>query len=203
MIGRKATLALMAAGVVCLAASGWIHVKAVVAQMLINAAWLRERAGQGDTRPWPWADTRPVARLTFGADAAGSPLVVLEGSSGRNLAFGPTHDPASVLPGGPGNSVIEGHRDTHFALLRAARVGDPVVIETLGGARLNFVVTRVDVADTRRERIALWAERPRVTLVTCYPFDAVVPGGPLRWVVTAEQVRSQGGKPGPRTVSRG
>ena len=35
-------------------------------------------------------------------------LVVLEGSSGRNLAFGPTHDAASVLPGERGNSVIAG-----------------------------------------------------------------------------------------------
>jgi sortase (surface protein transpeptidase) len=27
---------------------------------------------------------------------------------------------------------------------------------------------------------------PRLTLVTCYPFDAIEPGGPLRYVVTAE-----------------
>ena len=26
---------------------------------------------------------------------------------------------------------------------------------------------------------------PRQTLLTCYPFDAVRPGGPLRWVVIA------------------
>jgi len=26
-------------------------------------------------------------------------------------------------------------------------------------------------------------------LTTCYPFDAVVPGGPLRFVVRAEAVR--------------
>jgi sortase A len=26
---------------------------------------------------------------------------------------------------------------------------------------------------------------PTLTLVTCYPFDAIVPGGPLRYAVTA------------------
>ncbi len=31
------------------------------------------------------------------------------------------------------------------------------------------------------------AER-RLTLVTCYPFDAIVPGGPLRYLVFAEAV---------------
>ena len=29
------------------------------------------------------------------------------------------------------------------------------------------------------------SDAPMLTLVTCYPFDAVVPGGPLRYVVTA------------------
>jgi sortase A len=47
-------------------------------------------------------------------------------------------------------------------------------------------VSDVRVVDSRRTRIALAAEGPRLTLVTCYPFDAVVPGGPLRWVVTVD-----------------
>ena len=28
----------------------------------------------------------------------------------------------------------------------------------------------------------------RLTLVTCYPFDAIRPGGPLRYVVVARRV---------------
>jgi sortase A len=68
--------------------------------------------------------------------------MVLEGSSGRNLAFGPVHDPASVAPGVPGNSVIEGHRDTHFKILRDAKPGDHVSIEAVSGKQscdLTFV----------------------------------------------------------------
>ena len=38
--------------------------------------------------------------------------------------------------------------------------------------------------------VALDAAQPRLTLVTCYPFDAVVPGGPLRLVVTADPQRA-------------
>lgn len=30
----------------------------------------------------------------------------------------------------------------------------------------------------------------RLTLITCYPFDAIVPGGPLRYVVTAISKRA-------------
>ena len=34
-------------------------------------------------------------------------------------------------------------------------------------------------------RVLLDAGDDRLTLVTCYPFDARVPGGPLRYVVVA------------------
>jgi sortase A len=29
---------------------------------------------------------------------------------------------------------------------------------------------------------------PMLSLVTCYPFDAVNPGGPMRYVVSAEMI---------------
>jgi sortase A len=185
-LGKAAMVAAIAAGLVCMAEAAWIHVKASLAQTLIGAAWRRELDGAGNAQPWPWADTRPLARLTVHSHGHDVALMVLEGASGRNLAFGPAHDPASVIPGEVGNSVIEGHRDTHFALLRDVAVGDILHVTTLAHRDVSFVVTSVQVVDSRRARIALSADRPRLTLVTCYPFDAVVPGGPLRWVVSAE-----------------
>jgi sortase A len=190
-IGTAAVIALIVAGVVCLSEAAWIHAKASLAQALIGAAWRRERAGSGSGQPWPWADTRPLAKLTFGEDSNAPKLMVLEGASGRNLAFGPAHDPASVAPGEAGNSVIEGHRDTHFALLRGIKVGDTLYVETLGGHDIRFLVTSVRIIDSRRARISLRADIPRLTLVTCYPFDAVVPGGPLRFIVTADRMDPQ------------
>jgi sortase A len=184
-------LAALAIGAAFVAEAAWIHVKAKTAQLLIGAAWRREHASlrggaPGAAAPWPWADTRPIAKLTWGEGSAAPTLMVLEGSSGRNLAFGPVHDPASVVPGALGNSVIEGHRDTHFTILRDAIAGDHLSIERLDGSRTPFVVTDVRIVDSRQTRIVLNADVARLTLVTCYPFDAVNLGGPLRWVVTAE-----------------
>jgi sortase A len=179
-------IAALAVGLLCLGHSGWIHTKAFIAQQLIGQSWRRARAGDADAKPWWWADARPVAKLTFGRDSRA--LLVLEGSSGRNLAFGPVHDPASVLPGQSGNSVIAGHRDTHFSVLRDLRLGDRVRVELLNGRRASFAVTHLQVIDSRRSRIVLDSEAPRLTLVTCYPFDAIRPGGPLRYVVTADWV---------------
>jgi sortase A len=189
-IAKAAAMAAIVAGLMCVAEATWIRAKASLAQVLIVAAWRRELAGSRQVSPWPWADTQPLARLTLGAGAHARELMVLEGSSGRNLAFGPAHDPASVSPGDRGNSVIEGHRDTHFAVLRDIRLGDTLRVETAKRHSVNFAVTNIRVVDSRRVRIALHADHPRLTLVTCYPFDALVPGGPLRFVVTADEVES-------------
>jgi sortase A len=188
--GRRAQLvamlATLAVGLVCLGHSGWIYAKAFIAQQLIGTAWHRVQAGNPDAKPWWWADTRPVAKLTLGHGSRD--LMVLEGSSGRNLAFGPVHDPASVQPGQWGNSVIEGHRDTHFSTLRDLRLGDRVRVELPDGRRASFAVAHLQVVDSRRSRITLDSEGPRLTLVTCYPFDAIRAGGPLRYVVTADWI---------------
>ncbi len=195
-VGQRGAIELVALlalciGVACFAEAAWIRGKAFLAQMLIARAWEQAQVGARAPKPWPWADTTPIARLELplhGSGTEAQELMVLDGASGRNLAFGPTHDPASVRPGMQGNSVIEGHRDTHFQALQQLRVGDRVRIQGLDGRWVSFAVVDVRVVDSRRFRIALDADVSRLTLVTCYPFDAIVPGGPLRWVVTADRL---------------
>src|SRR3954465_9020365 len=63
----------------------WIQVKASVAQVLIAQAWSRTLAGQTAVRPWSWADTWPVARLTV--PRLGVEYYVLEGADGSAMAF--------------------------------------------------------------------------------------------------------------------
>lgn len=162
----------------------WIHVKALLAQQLLLNAWANTRDGETRAHPWPWADTWPIVRLTV--PAHGIDLIVLSGASGRNLAFGPAHLDGSAHPGHSGNSIIAGHRDTHFSFLRNLRPGDEIFIESPDGLISSFLVGQVKIADVRKSRLVLSHERPAITLVTCYPFDAVTPGGPLRYVVSAE-----------------
>lgn len=182
---RWAAAAALLLAAACLGQAGWIHAKAWLAQALIARAY-ETGTGTGDSprdRPWPWADTHPVAKLWL--PGAERPLFVLAGNSGRNLAFGPTLDPAGALPGEPGNSIISAHRDTHFRGLATLGIGARIAVERRDGRRLAFVVTAVDIVDSRHARLALDPGAPRLTLVTCYPFDAADPGGPLRFVATA------------------
>ena len=111
-------------------------------------------------------------------------MIVLAGASGRTLAFGPGHTLGTALPGERGTSIVSGHRDTHFAVLEELRRGDEIAIERSDGRIVYYEVEELQVADARTMRIGIAAEEDALVLVTCWPFDAVVPGGPLRYVVT-------------------
>ena len=164
----------------------YIPAKAWLAQELMQRAWTRSADDNDHKPPWPWADTWPVARLS--AKSGEVDLIVLAGGSGRTLAFGPGHLSSSSLPGEPGNSVIAGHRDTHFSFLRDVEIGESLVIEKIGGRKHLYTVIGIDVVDSRRGSLLLDTEMPVLTLVTCYPFEQAEAGGPMRYVVTAKMI---------------
>ena len=176
---------LFALGFAALAAGFWLPAKAELAQQLLNRAWTRTAEGGEAVKPWPWADTHPVARLSL--PGGGEPLTVLAGASGRNLAFAPALMDGSAEPGAPGVSVIAGHRDTHFRPLAALAIGDELTVERPDGSTLRYSVTALDVVDSARASLSLDADESIVVLVTCWPFDSVTVGGSWRYVVTAEQ----------------
>jgi sortase A len=163
--------------------AGWLHAKAWLAQRLLQDAWATTRATQQPQRPWPWADTHPVARLRVAARDVDQ--IVLAGDAGRSLAFGPGWAEASATPGSAGTVVISGHRDTHFAFLRSLQPGDEIRLEDAASVR-RYRVSSTRIADARREAITLQSGDAALLLVTCWPFDALVAGGPLRYVVRAE-----------------
>lgn len=166
-----------------LGAGTYVPAKAWLAQELMQRAWLRAGSGVERPRPWPWADTWPVARLS--SETHRLELIVLAGGSGRTLAFGPGHLAGSALPGETGNSVIAGHRDTHFRFLENVRMGELLALESTAGRQYTYKVIGADVVDSRNGSLVLDTDVPMLTLVTCYPFDARAAGGPMRFVVTA------------------
>jgi sortase A len=184
---RLAFAGLLVVAVACLAAGGKIYVKAWLAQRLLQRAWAETRAGAAPVKPWPWADTWPVARLVV--PGHGVDLIVLADASGHSLAFGPGHVAGSAPPGAPGHTVLSGHRDTQFRFLKDLALGDEIRLETPGGATRVYAVTGIFVVDASHPGAAPEVDTPRLTLVTCYPFDAILPGGALRYLVEAEPMR--------------
>ncbi len=156
----------------------WIPAKAELAQWLIERSWQQAQQGNENARPWPWADTRAVGVLSV--PGLGIRQIILEGNSGRNLAFGPV-----LLDGAVGQDlVISGHRDTHFHFLEDLETGERLIVQTTHGTQ-HYRVIASEIVDSRTSELVIEPGTNRISLVTCYPFDAPLAGGPLRYVVTA------------------
>jgi sortase A len=178
------TVCLLAVGLWQVGEGSWIYAKARLAQLLLQRAWSRTLAGEAHVKPWPWADTWPVARLIVPTHHID--LIVLNGAYGRTLAFGPGYAESSASPGSTGTTILTGHRDTHFQFLKRLTQHDEIVIETVGGENRRYLIQDIRIVDSREASIRLGPGADRLILVTCYPFDAIAAGGPLRYVVTAE-----------------
>jgi len=181
--GRAFPLMLVLAGALVFAHGALIPAKAVLAQVLLERAWTRTLAGEDAARPWPWADTWPVAVVE--APRLNARAVVLADASGEAMAFGPARLMQTPPPGAPGVSVMAAHRDTHFRFLKDLEPGDDVRVATPDGAVLRYVVTGGEVVRHDRSGIIPDSGPSRLALVTCYPFEAKTPG-PLRYILWAE-----------------
>ena len=156
----------------------YLIAKAKLAQTLIERSWSKEH-----NQPWPWADTRPVARLVIPDLDLDS--YVLSGATGAILAFAPGMVSGSAEPGTNGVTMIAAHRDTHFEPLQDIKPNSVIRIQNTDKQWHQYRVTNIHVADSRIDAIEPLVDDSRVILVTCYPFDALLPGGPLRFVVEA------------------
>ncbi len=160
----------------------WVPLKAVVAQELLEIAWAESQARQTEARPWPWADTWPVAKLSM--PDVGDSMIVLAGVHGESLAFGPGQMMGAY--GQRGAVVIAGHRDTHFRPLKHLEQGDELRLQRRDGRWQGYRVHETRIVDSRSEFIDTQTLPGNVLLlVTCYPFNIMDAGGPLRYVVEA------------------
>ena len=162
----------------------WIHAKAELAQYLIADAWNATLTDQKNHKPWSWADTWPIAELSFPKKSIR--YFILEGSNGSALAFSPGHITESAYPEEEGTIVVSGHRDTHFSFLKGIKHGDILELKNRLGKMRRYAITKMDIKDIRDTKLVFSTELDELKLVTCYPFDTAIPGGPLRLIVTAE-----------------
>lgn len=178
----------------------YMQAKAHFAQYLIEQAWTKTLADGQSHKPWSWADTYPVAKLSIYREQAANSdieaelndsLYVLAGASGRNLAFGPSLVLSSAPAGQKGNTVIAGHRDTHFAILNGMAVGRRLSLQTLKGNNIIYEVVATQVVHETETQFMAPSADNRLTLITCYPFDALQGGAELRFVVQAIPVADE------------
>jgi sortase A len=174
----------------CLAFEGLkIDIKAKVGQILLNRAWENTLETGKEQRPWSGFDGSLVFRLTVPKYKVDQ--VVLKGISGQNLAWGPSYHVESSLPQEKGATVISSHRDSHGIFIKNMQIGDVIELQDHHKNWHTYAVEDLFILDVNKENVALNPNDDRLLLVTCYPFEAVFSGTPLRYVVSAVKKPSE------------
>ncbi|MET4386739.1 sortase A [Bradyrhizobium sp. F1.4.3] len=167
----------------------YIHAKAWFAQVLLERAFDRSVATGQTVKPWSWADTWPIARIEV--KRIGASTIVLAGTSGQALAFGPGHIDQTVDAGEHGIAVYAAHRDTHFRFLRNVAIGDVIEITRRDGRHFRYRADSSAVVHFDASGIDPATEDAELVLTTCWPFDAVA-SGPERYILHATLVGNGG-----------
>ena len=120
----------------------------------------------------------------------GISVMVLEGDNADVLRKGAGHVPSTSLPGGPGNVVIAGHRDTFFRALQNIHKDDEIDFTTKEGVH-SYQVGSIQEVGPGDVQVLKASDHPTLTLVTCYPFD-YIGSAPERFVVQAAEILPSG-----------
>jgi sortase A len=113
----------------------------------------------------------------------GMSVMVMEGDNESVLGKAVGHVPATAFPGGAGNVVVAGHRDTFFRALRNIQKDDEITFTTTEGT-YHYQVESIDKVGPQDVQVLQKSSRPTLTLITCYPFYYVGPA-PKRFIVRA------------------
>ena len=163
---RTALLALTAA--LAFVAGGFIvtNTYATLWQQRLDARWAEMIASGEIAAP---VVGEPVAKIVI--PRLDLERVILEGTARGVLRRGPAHAPGTVLPGGPGNSVVRGHRllwSGPFRDLDQLRLGSEIHVQTLDGTAL-YLVAGIFRQDGNRVDMFEDTSLPYLTLVTSDP----------------------------------
>ena len=121
-------------------------------------------------------DTLPIAIIgriqipKIGLDAELRDQITQE-----SIDFGPSHWPGTAMPGGFGNAVIAGHRNSHTAPFHDAgnlRVGDRITLIDGSGRAFHYAVTEMFVVDPSAVWITEQTPGHTLTLFTCHPLGS-------------------------------
>ncbi|SEN78904.1 class GN sortase [Bradyrhizobium sp. OK095] len=180
-------LALTLVGLLLFGDGAYIHAKAWLAQVLLERAFNESVTTGRAVKPWSWADTWPVARIEV--KRIGASAIVLDGTSGHALAFGPGHLHQTVDAGERGIAVYAAHRDTHFRFLRNVAIGDEIDVTRSDGKHFRYRADSSAVVRFDESGIDPATQDVELVLTTCWPFDAVTPG-PERYILHATLIRT-------------
>ena len=162
-----------------------IEIKAKVAQVLLKHSWKKTLTSSDFQQPWSSFDGNPILLLHIPKHEITQ--VVLKGTSGQSLAFGPSYHLESFLPFEKGTTVISTHRDSHGLFIKKLIKGDLIKLQDQYNKWHAYSVDDLFILNVKKDTIALSEHDERLLIITCYPFDTLIAETPYRYVVSAKK----------------
>jgi sortase A len=163
-----------------------IDVKATVAQVLLDYTWNKSLKENKPFKPWSSFDGSPILKLEI--PRYNISQIVLEGTSGQALAFGPAFHKESFLPSSNKITAISSHRDSHGEYIKNLEIGDILKLQDLDNNWHSYKIEEFLIVNVK-DAVTI-NKRNRLLLITCYPFDALLSGTPLRYIVSAININN-------------
>jgi sortase A len=160
-----------------------------ITQNLMHTAWLRTQASGEKTKPWPWAELWPIARLTV--PHLNTEHIVLEQGKRQVIpSIGLSYLKSSVLPGEVGNTVLGVHPSLYFSFLSALKPNDILVLESPRTGKWHYRVYDTRIVNKSDTDLLEPGLKRRLILVACYRCkeeQVESQQNSLRYVVIAEE----------------
>jgi sortase A len=162
-----------------------IELKARVAQTLLQHAWHKTIKTGENQRPWKSFDGVPVLRLMIPRHEVDQ--IVLSGTSGQALAFGTAFHEESNLPGKGKTTVLSSHRDSHGVYIKHLIKGDKIKLQDRFQKWHSYTIEDFGILNVETDSISAANDKEALLIITCYPFNGITSGTPLRYVVSASK----------------
>jgi len=163
-----------------------IEIKAKVAQILLQRAWHQTLNSGEYYQPWSGFDGVPILRLHIPQYQIDQ--IVLKGTSGQALAFGPSFHEESFLPHEKKITIISSHRDSHGAFIKKLQLNEKIKIQDVDNHWHTYVIDEFLIINVKEDEVLINNYDQRLLLITCYPFNSIMSGTPYRYIVSAKKV---------------
>ena len=162
-----------------------IELKAKVAQVLLQHAWNKTLQTGKYYQPWPSFDGKPILLLEIPSHNISQ--IVLSGTSGQSLTWGPSWHLESFLPHEQKVTIISSHRDSHGVYIKKLQLGEEIKLQDQYKKWHSYIIDDFFIINVQEEKITMENNDQHLLLVTCYPFDEIRSGTPYRYVVSAKK----------------
>ena len=164
---------------------GTAKVRHWISKGLLYTAWVRTQSSGEHIKPWPWAKTWPLARLSI--PDLGVEHIVVAHASEKSVEFTLGHLESSVPPGEVGNSGLLVRREGYYEFLKSLKPNDLLELESLHSGKWLYRVSAVYVVPKTNTQILASSSNRRLTLISCYPCNSEKESY-FRYVIVADEV---------------